>query len=813
MGKKAAPTTAAVAAPSASRPARVVEQLREPAEVRYADQLAALKQNDPDPAPPAWFLSPRSVLRYVVGSKTPLKLDRDGQTVEVPITRKFFGDDGIVERSIVTLASERALLLVGEPGTGKCVKGDTLVVDARTGKRVRIDEVYQTRDLVVNTLDADYRLRPTAPTDYLDNGVRPCFRLVTHTGREIEVTANHPFLTVEGWKPLSELSAGDCIAVPRCLPVFGQGDVPDARVIVLAHLIAEGCLTQNVAYFSNTNPEMKRDFTEAVGVAFPGLHAHWYPDGRSCSVSGGRRGPNVENACTAWLRGLDLLGTDSATKFVPDFVFTLPRRQVALFLNRLYSGDGHLQQRKTTGQVVIEYCSKSKRLADDVRHLLLRLGLVARLVRHKKGHYRVFLQGAEQCLRFLREIGFHPRRDAEAVTAALAEGAGAGNPNLDVIPCAIWPWIERAAVAAGYANAAALAKAERGDSYKGGGPRRTQGVSRSRLLRLAEKANDQELKRLALSDIYWDRVRSVEPIGEHPVYDLSIAETHNFVANDIIVHNSWLSEHLSAAISGISTLTIQGTAGTTEEQIKYSWNIARVIAEGPNPNNLIPAPTMVAMKGGKLLRFEEITRCVPDVQDALVSILSDKAVAIPELPDANMVWARPGFNIIATANTRDQGVNELSAALKRRFNYVYIPIIGDQKTEMEVVTARSQELLDRYDLPIKLIQSVMELLTTVFREIRDGQTTDGVSIKKPSTTLSTAEAIGTALDAALYARFFGQGSLGAADVARNLIGSIVKEDLNDLAILKEYNVLVAKKRAAKSAEWKEFHEALSKELK
>src|SRR5262245_48499295 len=163
---------------------------------------------------------------------------------------------------------------------------------------------------------------------------------------------------------------------------------------------------------------------------------------------------------------------------------------------------------------------------------------------------------------------------------------------------------------------------------------------------------------------------------------------------------SWLSEHLAAAISGTSVLTIQGTAGTTEEHIKYSWNIARVIAEGPRPENLIPSPTMIAMRGGGILRFEEITRCVPDVQDALVSILSDKAIAVPELPEANMVWARPGFNVIATANTRDQGVNELSAALKRRFNYIYIPIVAYQKTEVKIVQQRSAELLARYDLPI-----------------------------------------------------------------------------------------------------------------
>src|SRR5436190_24337411 len=146
---------------------------------------------------------------------------------------------------------------------------------------------------------------------------------------------------------------------------------------------------------------------------------------------------------------------------------------------------------------------------------------------------------------------------------------------------------------------------------------------------------------------------------------------------------SWLSEHLAAAICGNSTLVIQGTAGTTEEHIKYSWNIARVIAEGPTPNNMIPSPTMVAMRIGGLLRFEEITRCVPDVQDALVSIMAEKNIAIPELPEANAVFAKPGFNIIATANSRDQGVHDLSAALKRRFNYVHIPIVGDKATEVK----------------------------------------------------------------------------------------------------------------------------------
>ncbi len=275
---------------------------------------------------------------------------------------------------------------------------------------------------------------------------------------------------------------------------------------------------------------------------------------------------------------------------------------------------------------------------------------------------------------------------------------------------------------------------------------------------------------------------------------------------------SWLSEHLSAAICGTSQLTIQGTAGTTEEHIKYSWNIARIIAEGPTPHNLIPSPTMVAMRSGALLRFEEITRCVPDVQDSLVSILSDKAIAIPELPDASMVWAQPGFNVIATANSRDQGVNELSAALKRRFNYIHIPVVADQKTEVEIVQQRSSELIAQYQLPIKINPPIIQLLATVFREIRQGKTAEGASLKQPSTTLSTAEAIGVALDSALRAKFFGSGQVTPADVARNITGSIVKEDVADLNVLKEYNTIVARRRAQASKDWKEFHDTLEKEL-
>ena len=304
--------------------------------------------------------------------------------------------------------------------------------------------------------------------------------------------------------------------------------------------------------------------------------------------------------------------------------------------------------------------------------------------------------------------------------------------------------------------------------------------------------------------------------GDDSIVERSIvtlaSERSLLLVGDPGTGKSWLSEHLAAAISGTSLLTIQGTAGTTEEQLKYSWNIARIIAEGPKPENMIQSPCMIAMRAGKIFRFEEITRCVGDVQDALVSICSDKAIAVPELPDANMVFAKPGFNIIATANARDQGVNELSAALKRRFNYIHIPVVSDQKTEVEIVRSRSTELLERYKIPGRIEEPVLKLLATVFREMREGATSEGLSVQKPTTTLSTAEAIGVALDSAIHSRYFGTGTVGPEDIAKNLIGSIVKEDLADLKVLKEYMNLVAKKRAASDPSWKLFYDAAVKVL-
>lgn len=267
---------------------------------------------------------------------------------------------------------------------------------------------------------------------------------------------------------------------------------------------------------------------------------------------------------------------------------------------------------------------------------------------------------------------------------------------------------------------------------------------------------------------------------------------------------SWLSEHLSAAICGTSQLTIQGTAGTTEDQIKYSWNYALLIAEGPSERALVPSPVLVAMRKGQIARFEEVTRCASEVQDALISILSEKAMAIPELEQIQ--YAQRGFNIIATANTRDRGVNEMSSALKRRFNFVELPVLADLEQEVQIVRQRAQEMLSEQGLPTELPDDVVETLVTVFQELRQGQTLDGSQkVKRPSTVMSTAEAVSVLFGGCLLANYFGEGKVNGSHLMNLLVGAIAKEDKSDTEALSEYLETVVRKREGRL--WREIASA------
>ncbi|MCI8477110.1 MAG: AAA family ATPase [Oscillospiraceae bacterium] len=262
---------------------------------------------------------------------------------------------------------------------------------------------------------------------------------------------------------------------------------------------------------------------------------------------------------------------------------------------------------------------------------------------------------------------------------------------------------------------------------------------------------------------------------------------------------SWLSEHLCAAINGDSTKVIQGTAGTTEEQIRYSWNYAMLIAQGPSPQAMLKSPVYTAMETGTIARMEEISRCASEVQDALISILSEKRVSVPEL--GMEMPAQKGFSVIATANTRDKGVNEMSAALKRRFNIVVLPAPADLAAEMEIVRTRVEQLSGNLDLNAALpAPEVVEKVCTIFRELRAGETLDGKQkLKTPTGVLSTAEAISLLANSMALAGSFGTGTITDEDLAAGLQGAVVKDEDKDGVAWKEYLEHIMKKRGGKWA--------------
>lgn len=271
---------------------------------------------------------------------------------------------------------------------------------------------------------------------------------------------------------------------------------------------------------------------------------------------------------------------------------------------------------------------------------------------------------------------------------------------------------------------------------------------------------------------------------------------------------SWVSEHLAAAVSGDSTLLIQGTAGTGEEQLRYGWNYAQLLANGPSEQALVASPLMKAMRAGKIARVEELTRIPADVQDSLITVLSEKTLPVPEL--GSEVQAVRGFSVIATANNRDKGVNELSAALKRRFNTVVLPVPATEDEEISIVMKRVTEMGAALQLPaeppaLKEVRRVVQ----IFRELRNGRTEDGkTQLKSPSGTLSTAEAISVINSGMALAGHFGDGVLSPRDMAAGLLGAVVKDPVQDQVVWTEYLETVVKERA----DWKDLYRACREQV-
>ncbi len=269
-----------------------------------------------------------------------------------------------------------------------------------------------------------------------------------------------------------------------------------------------------------------------------------------------------------------------------------------------------------------------------------------------------------------------------------------------------------------------------------------------------------------------------------------------------------LSELLSAAVSGVSTNTIQGTAGTTEDMIKYSWNYAMLLAKGPGREALVPAPLYVGMEKGILTRFEEITRTPAEIQDSLISVLSDKVLNVPELGDNGFLFAKAGFNVIGTANTRDKGVNEMSSALKRRFNFETVMPVREAAMEKMIIMNEVNKLAEESHIQMRADEDVAEILASTYHELREGVSSYGHRIDKPSAVMSTAEAVSVYYQAMLTGYYYGDACMEMDCLVQNLVGAVSKENKDDLEKVKAYfNTVIRDKSDREGGLWRKYYEA------
>ena len=508
------------------------------------------------------------------------------------------------------------IILAARPAMGKCLSADAEII-LDDGSVNTIEEIYSSRKGHLMTLVGNLKFSWTRPGAYINDGVKPVFRVRTRLGREIKTTITHPFLTVGGWRKLGELSVGDHVAVPRRMPVFGRAPLGTHRMKLLAYMLGDGNMTGGVPRFTNANPAVREDFTQAADefgslgvreetpggtrtpslciyadrmvvrrhrqtfartlrqavlesrrpageiagrvVVSPASLTHWTQgktvpnaanslrlrevlaeDSVELDITGlDRARKNVPNALRRWLDQLGVWGCAARDKFVPDPVFRAPREELALFLNRLFATDGWATV-LASGQAQLGYCTVSEKLARQVQHLLLRYGVIAALcersVKYRGSRRQAFqlnVTDPGSIRAFIEEIGIFGKEAAAERVARALEGKRR-HANRDLIPREAWRLIDEARGGESWASLSRRMGFGPGHNLHFG----TRALSRDRMSRFAEALEDQRLRDLADSDVYWDEIVSIEPLGLEQVYDLTIPGTHNFVANDVCVHNT-----------------------------------------------------------------------------------------------------------------------------------------------------------------------------------------------------------------------------------------------------------------------------------
>jgi DNA polymerase-3 subunit alpha len=436
-------------------------------------------------------------------------------------------------------------------GFNKCLPGSVEVIDAQTGRLVRIEDLYNGTAQIANTVTCDIspmRLQMGRVAHVMENGVKPVYRLVTASGRSIEATANHPFYTIDGWKPLEALTTGQHIATPRTIPVQGQSTWPEHEVIALGHLLAEGNLCHPHSVYSyNQDTLAIRDFVQAA-EQFENVHCSVKLHKGTYSVYAGRADRSAPPGIFTWAGKLRLLGKTAVDKEIPAEAFELTNDQVALLISRMWQGDGHVDGASR----LLFYATSSERLGRQLQHLLLRLGICSslRTVRfpYKEGRtgYQLFITGNENIARFAAQIGRHffQEKKKAVLDHLVLDRLPLASGTKDIVPAGVKELVRHAKDRSGWTWA--QVREQTGVAPREFSPTNSAGkvgFARQTIDRLAVFFDDPALKRFASNDIYWDRIERIELVGEKQTYDLEVPGTHNFVANDILVHNSHAADY------------------------------------------------------------------------------------------------------------------------------------------------------------------------------------------------------------------------------------------------------------------------------
>jgi replicative DNA helicase len=421
------------------------------------------------------------------------------------------------------------IIVAGRPSMGKCLRADSLIVNIATGERITIEEAVRQRMPSVLGFGWDGRVEPNDIHAWVDSGIKPCFRVTTRTGRSVEVTGHHPFLTVKGWQPLNDIPVGVRIAVPRWVRCFGQDtSMPVGQVRLLAYFIAEGGLTSTTPGFTNTDPEIVADFQGLIAQFFPSLHVRQHA---ITYFPSGPRGAK-ENPLTNWLRDLELMGKLATGKRFPDCVWRWDRDRLREFIKVLMSCDGTVYS--MSGYPRIEFAVASEGLAQDMHHALVRFGIVAKLWKKKDRCWRVEITEPKSVRRYQTQIGWIGEKSRRFTSELPSRRSNVGHLSKE-----IWSDVRFSADRRGLTLMDVARRAgEPHSDVRGFNLHTSRGLPSGRLAAYAEVLQDVALRQLASDDIYWDEIVSIEATGEHQVYDLTVPDTNNFIAQDILVHNT-----------------------------------------------------------------------------------------------------------------------------------------------------------------------------------------------------------------------------------------------------------------------------------